>query len=78
MTDSLLVKENNLLQADSGLWRLPGADPEQAFAYSDGDSEEAYVLEVIANASDTSSTSTELESHIHDWPSEYHLTTKRA
>lgn len=78
MTDSLLVKENNLLQADSGLWRLPGADPEQAFAYSDGDSEEAYVLEVIANASDTSSTSTELESYIHDWPSEYHLTTKRA
>ena len=55
MTESLLVKENNLLQADGGLWCLPGADPEQVFAYSDGDSEEAYVLEVIANASDTSS-----------------------
>jgi len=78
MKDSRLITENKLEQAASGLWHLPGADVEQDFAYSDGDLEEAYVKDVIANATDTSSTSTELESHIRDWPSEYHLTTKRA
>ena len=78
MKNSRLVTENKLEQAVSGLWHLPGADVEQDFAYSDGDDEEAYVKNIIANAANTSSTSAELESHIHDWPSEYHLTTKRA
>ena len=78
MTVSKLVKENKLEQSASGLWHLPGDDVEQEFAYSDGDDEETYVMKVITNASDTSSTSAELESNIHDWPSEYHLTTKRA
>ncbi|MEA1890582.1 MAG: class I SAM-dependent methyltransferase [Pseudomonadota bacterium] len=78
MTLSRLIIDNNLEQAASGLWHLPGADVQNDFAYSDGDDEEAYVKNIIANASDTSSTSAELESHIHDWPSEYHLTTKRA
>ena len=78
MTVSKLLQENKLEQAASGLWHLPGVDVEQEFAYSDGDDEETYVKNVIASAADTSSTSAELESHIHDWPSEYHLTTKRA
>jgi 2-polyprenyl-3-methyl-5-hydroxy-6-metoxy-1,4-benzoquinol methylase len=78
MKVSNLITENKLEQAVSGLWHLPGADVEQAFAYSDGENEETYVKNVIASAADTSSTSAELESHIHDWPSEYHLTTKRA
>ena len=78
MTVSNLITENKLEQADSGLWHLPGSDIEQTFAYSDGDIEEDYVLEVIEGAKDTSSTSVELESHIRDWPSEYHLTSKRA
>lgn len=78
MTVSKLIKGNNLEQAESGLWHLPGADVQNDFAYSDGDEQETYVMNVIANATDTSSTSAELESHIHDWPSEYHLTSKRA
>ena len=78
MMSSKLIQKNNLERTESGVWHLPCADAEQKFSYSDGDSEEAYVLDVITNANDTSSTSTELESFIHDWPSEYHLTTKRA
>ncbi|NOY16499.1 MAG: class I SAM-dependent methyltransferase [Gammaproteobacteria bacterium] len=78
MTASRLITENKLEQATSGLWHLPGADVQDDFTYSDGDDEESYVKKIIANAADTSSTSAELESHIHDWPSEYHLTTKRA
>ncbi|GBE09146.1 hypothetical protein BMS3Abin11_02277 [bacterium BMS3Abin11] len=78
MTASRLITENKLEQATSGLWHLLGADVQDDFTYSDGDDEESYVKKIIANAADTSSTSAELESHIHDWPSEYHLTTKRA
>ena len=77
MTISRLITENKLEQAASGLWHLPGAGIKQEFAYSDGDDKETYVKNVIANATDISSSSTELESYIHDWPSEYHLTTKR-
>ena len=56
---------------------MPGTG-QQPFAYSDGDDAENYVYDVIANASDTSSTSAELESRIRDWPSEYHFTSRRA
>jgi 2-polyprenyl-3-methyl-5-hydroxy-6-metoxy-1,4-benzoquinol methylase len=78
MVASKLISENKLQQAESGLWHLPDVEVDKNFAYSDGDDEEAYVRDVIAGATDTSSTSAELESHIHDWPSEYHLTSKRA
>ena len=78
MTVSKLLNKNNLEQADSGLWHLPGADVHNVFYYSDGDDQETYVMNVIASAADTSSTSAELESHIRDWSSEYHLTSKRA
>ena len=62
MTVSKLIKENNLEQAASGLWHLPDADVQNDFAYSDGHEEETYVMNVIASAADTSSTSAELES----------------
>ena len=78
MTVSKLLQENKLEQSASGLWHMPGADIKHNFAYSDGDYEEDYVLAVIDNAEDTSSTSAELEGHIRDWSSEYHLTSKRA
>ena len=78
MTISRLITENKLEQAASGLWHLQGAEIQDDFTYSDGDYEEDYVLTVIDHAQDTSSTSAELESHIRDWPSEYHLTSKRA
>ncbi len=78
MTVSNLIADNKLEQSSSGLWHLPDTDVDENFAYSDGDEEESYVMKVIASAKDTSSTSAELESHIRDWPSEYHLTSKRA
>lgn len=76
-TLSRLLTDNGLELSDEGLWVIPGTE-QQPFAYSDGDDAENYVYDVIANAADTSSTSAELESHIRDWPSEYHFTSKRA
>lgn len=48
------------------------------FDYSDGDRHEAYIKRVISSAQDKSSTSKELVSYIKSWPSEYHLSDKRA
>jgi len=78
MTATRLLTENKLEQAASGLWLLPGVDLQADFAYSDGDNEESFVSQAIASSEDTSSTSAELEDLIHDWPSEYHLTSRRA
>lgn len=44
--------------------------------YSDGAEHE--LLDVVTNASDTSSISDELASHVHDWPTRYHLSRQRA
>lgn len=66
----------NRLEADKfGVWRLKG---HENFGYSDGPASERYLASVLARATDLSSSSEELESHIKDWPSEYHLTRKRA
>lgn len=51
---------------------------ETGFEYSDGLDVENYLKAVISNASDLSSHSVELEEHIEDWASEYHLSSKRA
>jgi len=53
-------------------------DQAREFAYSDGLEVERYLKEVIEQASDLSSTSVELELAIQDWPTEYHLSSKRA
>lgn len=74
---SPLIANNRLELSADGLWQLPGTTTGE-FAYSDGDSEEEYVRQVIESAGDTSSTSAELEQYIRDWPSEYHLTSQRA
>jgi len=42
------------------------------------DRSEEYILEVLRNASDVSSTSKELVRYIKDWPTKYHLSPKRA
>jgi len=47
------------------------------FAYSDGSGAENYVLNAIQNSKDISSDSRELESHIKDWSSRYHLARER-
>ncbi|MGH7783104.1 MAG: class I SAM-dependent methyltransferase, partial [Candidatus Binatia bacterium] len=69
------IVKNELVHDESGIWLLKGHD---RFAYSDGVASEQYLGEVFGKASDLSSRSRELETHIKDWPSEYHLTRKRA
>ena len=65
-----------------GYERIPGSriwrKPNQAdFGYNDGDIHEEYVSGVVSAALDLSSRSTELEDKIHDWPSLYHLSSRR-
>lgn len=52
------------------IWLRP-ATP--SMPYSDGDDAESYLLSVLRNAKDVSSTSPEMAAAIRDWPSEYHL-----
>ncbi len=47
-------------------------------AYSDGRDSERYLARVFSRSDDLSSGSSELEAWIRDWPSEYHLSRKRA
>lgn len=69
------IVDNELVQDESSVWHLKG---HHAFAYSDGAASEKYLEHVFRTASDLSSNSSELEQYIKDWPSEYHLTPKRA
>jgi SAM-dependent methyltransferase len=48
------------------------------FNYSDGAKAERYIERIINAAEDLGSDSRELEAGIRDWPSEYHLSSKRA
>lgn len=66
---------NDLVKHAAGVWQLRGHD---AFGYSDGAESERYLENVFRSAKDLSTRSDELVCHIKDWPSEYHLTPKRA
>ncbi|GAA6138932.1 hypothetical protein NBRC116583_26790 [Arenicella sp. 4NH20-0111] len=48
------------------------------FNYSDGESSERMLDDILEVAQDLSSESTELQKHIVDWPTEYHLSSTRA
>ncbi len=50
----------------------------QDFGYSDGQDVEKYLSKTFDEVEDLSSRSTELQSKIIDWPSEYHLTSDRS
>lgn len=69
------VVESELVQEESSVWILKEHGD---FGYSDGVESERYLEMVFKNADDLTSSSCELESYIKDWPSEYHLTTKRS
>ena len=69
------VIRNELIEDKSSVWLLKD---HAEFGYSEGAAAEKYLENVFNAASDLSSRSSELESHIRDWSSEYHLTTKRA
>lgn len=66
---------NDLELDDSSVWVL---SDKKAFPYSEGPSSEKYLEAVFRSARDLSSNSYELEGRIRDWPSEYHLSRKRA
>ncbi|WP_129777772.1 class I SAM-dependent methyltransferase [Peristeroidobacter soli] len=68
------IVSNELVQDDSSVWVLKD---HRNFGYSDGAESERYLASVFSQARDLSAGSVELESHIKDWPSEYHLTSKR-
>lgn len=69
------IVENELVQDASSVWVLKEHGD---FGYSDGAQSEEYLDSVLRRAKDLGSRSSELESYIKDWPSEYHLTTRRA
>ena len=69
-----LIK-NEICLDEEGVWILDGHDK---FSYTDGDATEKHLRETFEVAKDLSSTSVELEAYIKDWPSEYHLSSKRA
>lgn len=81
----LNLKQNNLhqtlteygfsLDEEKQVW-CPEALAE--FAYNDGDAAEQYVLDVVSNAVDKSVYSPELALKMKDWPSIYHLTSRRS
>lgn len=54
------------------------ADADFDFAYSDGENIEAKLFQILRDAKDLSSASTELQAQINDWPTEYHLSPTRA
>lgn len=67
--------ENKIKLDKNGVWILANSEK---FNYSDGRSSELYLERCFAETKDLSSTSYELERWIKDWPSEYHLSRKRA
>ena len=69
------VVENELVEDELSVWRLRDHTD---FGYSDGAESERYLRNVFSKAADLSAGSAELESYIKDWPSEYHLSRKRA
>jgi len=69
------VVDNDLFQEESSVWLLK---QRSEFGYSDGVASEKYLEKVFRSVKDLSSGSSELENKIIDWPSEYHLTIKRA
>jgi len=67
--------ENPVKSDRNSIWTFADQRP---FHYSDGRFSEWYLGRVLSSAKDLSSDSAELEAQIIDWPSEYHLSRKRA
>lgn len=73
--DFVLSRRNTLTRDAAGIWSLGETT---AFDYSDGDAHEEYLRSVLSDAADLGVDSSELQEKIVDWPSEYHLSPKRA
>jgi 2-polyprenyl-3-methyl-5-hydroxy-6-metoxy-1,4-benzoquinol methylase len=72
---TLLQNAGYVLDGDTHVWLNPSY---KGIAYNDGDEIETRIFEIIKNATDISTLSTELRQHCTDWPSQYHLTSARA
>jgi SAM-dependent methyltransferase len=66
---------NELVRDESSVWMLKRRTD---FAYSEGAAAEKYLEMALRNSRDLSTSSSELDRYIKDWPSEYHLSSKRA
>ena len=71
----MLLQANDLSRQTSGIFIKEGYG---SIASPGGVDNERYLADVLLAATDMSSTSAELERKIRDWPSEYHLSSKRA
>jgi SAM-dependent methyltransferase len=69
------LEELYVFNQDLGCWSRADAD---RFDYSDGDEVENNILSIIRQAKDLSSTSFELGEKCIDWPTTYHLSSKRS
>lgn len=73
---SQIAERNGLQLSSAGVFQAPGEAPE--FNYSDGQSVEVRLRDILSSATDLSSDSDELQAAIEDWPTEYHLSQSRA
>lgn len=73
---SQIAERNGLQLSSAGVFQAPGETPE--FNYSDGQSVEVRLRDILSSAEDLSSDSDELQAAIEDWPTEYHLSQSRA
>jgi len=65
-----------IYDADTGLWLREGAPV--SWGYSDGDQVEQALLEAVQACRDRSVLSEELARQIHDWPTRYYFSARRA
>jgi SAM-dependent methyltransferase len=70
------VELNGFSQGIDGVYQAGSADRE--FNYSDGEESEAKLYKILSTADDLSSNSSELQTKIYDWPTQYHLSSTRA
>ncbi len=71
-----LAELNSFELNAQGVWQAKGTAA--AFNYSDGAQSEKALHEILSKAEDLSSDSLELQEHIEDWPTEYHLSVTRS
>ncbi len=71
------VSTNDFVCGDNNVYHAKQRD-DVDFGYSDGQEIERQLQWIFNNVDDLSSTSYELQKHITNWPTEYHLTPKRS
>jgi len=73
---SKLAQLNGFTRGIDGVYQV--TSEQRIFDYSDGESSEKSLYKILSTSSDLSSSSSELEQQIVDWPSEYHLSPSRS